>query len=321
MMKNTIHTRSFLVAAALAFSSWTTCAGSIAIETGEGNVAALLEREANDFTDALGKAVIDFTPSPPLSKTFALLRSKVQGATVARIEYSYEKAGKTVTRVYHGRSGHSLKTIFDRASKKSASSASGNESSATDSGDAIGIIEADDIAMDAAEAKYYPIETGLDLRARKLPESTSRLEASVVDSMDHSWDAELKTLRRIEDDIEKKIVPKGGRVTGYVSKTVCESCREVIDTFARLFDAEGTIYQLIEPGTGSVAGDGATAIQRSRAVSSNFLAMRKAYAKAILNPSHHAVMREQRRSALGDLDRIEQEALAVDEPEHDPCVP
>lgn len=321
MMKNTNRTVSLLMAAALACSSWTACAGDIAIETGEGNVAALLERDANVFADALGKAVVDFTPSPPLSKTFIMLRSKVQGATIARIEYTYEKDGKTMTRVYHGRSGHSLKTIFDRVSKKSASSDSGNDSPVTDSGDATGVIEADDIAMDAAEAKYYPTETALDLRARKLPESASRLEASVVDSMDHSWDAELKALRRIEYDIEKKVVPRGGRVIGYVSKTVCESCRKVIDTFARLFDTNGTIYQLIEPGATPVAGEATTAIQRSRAVSNNFRAMRKAYAKTVLNPAHHALMRKQRRSTLGDLDRIEQEALAVDEPEHDPCAP
>lgn len=321
MMKNLPHNGSFLAAAALAFSSWTACAGSIAIETGEGNIAALLERDANDFADAVGKAVLDFSPSPLPSKTFVKLRSKVQDATLVRIEYTYEKDGKTVTRVYHGRSGHSLRTIFDRVPKKPGSSDSGTESPATDSSDATGVVEADDIAMDAAEAKYYPAETAFDLRARKLPASTSRLEASVVDGMDHSWDAELKTLRRIEYDIEKKIVPRGGRVIGYVSKTVCESCRKAIDAFARIFDADGTIYQLIDPGASSVAGEGTTAIQRSRVVSNNFRTMRKAYAKTVLNPARHALMRKQRRSGLGDLNRIEQEAVAVDVPAQDPCVP
>ncbi len=122
-----------------------------------------------------------------------------------RIEYTYEKARQDGdTRLPRSKRPDSLRTIFDRVPQKPGSSDSGTESPATDSSDATGVVEADDIAMDAAEAKYYPAETAFDLRARKLPASTSRLEASVVDGMDHSWDAELKTLRRIEYDIGER---------------------------------------------------------------------------------------------------------------------
>ncbi|MGF6710648.1 hypothetical protein QFZ41_001612 [Luteibacter sp. W1I16] len=320
-MKKMRKIRALLAAFTLTLPSWHVQAGEIAIETGEGNVAALLERDAHDFTDAVGRALIDLTDSPPSGKTFAWLRSKVQGATLARIEYAFEKNGQRVMRVYHGRSGHSLETIIEKATRRSASHASGTESSATESGDGIDIPEADDIARDAAEAKYYRRETEFDVRAPKLPEDTSRLEATVVDNMNHSWDAELKTLRRIESDIQNKVVPAGGRLTGYVSKTVCESCREVIDTFARVFNAEGTIYQLIEPGTGAVTGGGATAIQRSRAASNDLLAARKAYAKANLNPARYVAMREEGASTLADVSRLEEESVVLRDIDGDPCAP
>ncbi len=45
-----------------------------------------------------------------------------------------------------------------------------------------------------------------------------------------------------------------------------------------------------------MAGEGTTAIQRSRVVSNNFRTMRKVYAKTVLNPARHALMRKQRRS-------------------------
>ncbi|WP_448096131.1 hypothetical protein [Luteibacter yeojuensis] len=305
---------------ASSFSSFA-YAGQITIETGEGDVAGLLLRDANDFTDAVGKAVIDFTSSSPSGKAFSGLRSKVQGATLARIEYSFEKDGQWMTRVYHGHSGHSLKTIIEKASRRAASRDSGTESSATDSGDGIDIPEADDIARDAAEAKYYPRETESDIRAPKLPEDASRLEASIVDRMNHSWDAELKTLRRIEADIQKGVVPAGGRLTGYVSKTVCESCREVINTFARIFDTEGTIYQLIEPGAISMTNGSSTVALRSKAVSNDLFAARKAYASSKLTPAGYATMREDRASALANVSRLEEESAMVNSADGDPCVP
>lgn len=316
--KNTCH-RAIVAAVALTLSSWTACAGNIAIQIGEGNAPALLMQDANAFTDAMGRALSEKTSTAPTRKVFAVLRSKVQGATLARIEYTYEKNGVMQTRVYHGHSGHSLQTIIERASSMGGGVSTGSESTSPDSSVESDVSDEDDIGRDAAEAKYYPTDTDTSIRAPKLREDTSMLEASVVDDRNHSWDAELKTLRKIEADIQNEVVPAGGRVTGYVSKSVCESCREVIDTFARVYNAEGTIYELVEPGADRVVDDASTTIARSRRASAELLDSRKAYAKANLSREAYQRPRRTMSLALNPIEKFETEEVATEEAQVEVC--
>ena len=70
---------------------------------------------------------------------------------------------------------------------------------------------------------------------------------------------------------------EGGKVIGYVSKTVCPSCEKVINTFADEFKADGAIYQLIEPSVGQNDFSDPK-IGASQKASSELATVRKAYA-------------------------------------------
>ncbi|HXP00304.1 MAG TPA: hypothetical protein VN813_07365 [Luteibacter sp.] len=307
-MTNTPRYRALIASLALTLAPMGAVAGTITIETGEGNVSALLQRDAFAFTDAVSQALFDATSAAPTTQVYVTLRSKVQGATIARIEYTFEKNGKTITRVYHGHSGHSLQTMIEKALKRPGGGGSGSESATSDSSGGSDIAEADDIARDASEGRFYPPDTEFDIRAPKLPSESSALESIDIGGRDiHAWDAELKTLRRIEADIERNIVPRGGRITGYVSKTVCESCRHAIEQFAKLADADGTVYELIEPSPVPRAADGRTLLQRSQASSAELLNLRKTYAKATLSKDAHTRLREGKTERFRAVEALENE--------------
>jgi hypothetical protein len=272
----------FLLALAPALS-W---AGVIAIEPAEGNVPALLLRDAMAYTDAMHAAVIDMDRdilTDGRRKALKLTQNKVRGATLARIEYAYDVEGTLTTRVYHARSGNSLKSTIQTAGQKrggaSGSETSNGESSAADPSEVASSSTPDEIAADAAEGRFYPADTKEDVRAHKLSPDDSALDAVEIEPgkpYAHAWDAELKALRKIEADINNENVPRGGTVTGYVSKTVCESCENAIETFARQFDVDGTIYHLIEPGKIEATDE---RIRRSNNASRDLSQARRAYAE------------------------------------------
>jgi len=280
--------RNALLALALSSAPVLASAGVIEVEYGEGNVPALLYADATAYTDAMYGAVIELQPDllgPGRGKALRVLTSKVHGATLGRFEYTYKDAdGASRTRVYHARSGHSLKASLDIAARKkggnSGSESSAGESSTPESGEESTGASSEDIAVDRSEGRFCPPDTTSDKRAVKLPPEDSVLDSlDIGDGMNHSWDAELKALRSIEADINSRAVPRGGKLTGYVSKAVCESCRSVIDTFAEEFDVDGTVYQLIEPGVREVIPDFSTPLSRSKASSAEFKSSRKAYVR------------------------------------------
>jgi hypothetical protein len=237
-------------ALALLFLPHGAWAGKLTISPAAGNVTAILERDAAIYVDATRGVLVNEVPGiANQGRVMARLRSKTLGATIARIEYTYNMGEGTQTRVYHARSGYSIRKAIDRVNTGSGGSSEPNDSTAAGSefGNEDAAAPADDIARDAAEAIYYPPDTATDVRAPNLPQETSVLEARVVDDFDHARDAELKALRKIEADINAGIVNRGGTITGYVSKAVCASCKKVIDTFAETFDAKGAIYEMIEP--------------------------------------------------------------------------
>jgi hypothetical protein len=283
MIKTTSRLRLLFCGAALALAPTLTWAGFVNIEPGEGNVPALLLQDAVTYTDAMRNAVIRIDEailSPGRRDALNLVRNKVRGATLARLEYTYIEDGKPKTRIYHARSGHSLESTIRTAGKKKGN-ASGSETSNPDSsaGSDRGTAgdSPEEIAADAAEAEYYPADTDVDVRAPKLPPEGSVLEPVEIrpgEGLIHAWDAELKALRKIESDIKRELVPEGGTVTGYVSKTVCESCRRAVETFANEFKADVNIYELVEKAPGHVDDR----VSRSLAASKDFSATRRTYA-------------------------------------------
>lgn len=285
MIKTSLRFRLLFCGAALALAPTLTWAGSVNIEPAYGNAPSLLLQDAVAYTDAMRSALLDLNAAilgPGRREALRLVRVKVRGATLARLEYTYVEDGKPKTRIYHARSGHSLQHTVRNAGRKTGNASGGEtsngDSSAGSSDRSAAGDSPEEIAADAAEAKYYPADTDVDVRAPKLPPEDSVFEAVEIEpgeGLIHAWDAELKALRKIESDIATDVVPKGGTVTGYVSKSVCESCRNAIETFAREFDANVNIYELVEKATGDVDDK----VRRSLAASKDFAVTRGNYAK------------------------------------------
>jgi hypothetical protein len=289
------RSRVFLFALSLAAMPWLASAGVIGIDKAEGsNVVALLSAEGRMHVDAMQAMLLSERPALVEKGTrrfFKNISGRMHGATLARIDYSYEMNGSTHVRSYHARSGRSMALIADLANAKPRQ----DGSSATESVDTdapsvdSGVI--DDATRDAGEAIFYPPDTPADVRVAALPDDASPIESvDIGDDKSHATDAEIKIARRIDADIQQGVVPGHGKLTGYVSKTVCESCTNALNELAMRHDIDGMVYHLIEPDParpGTVQGseglpDDSTLLERSRSDSLKLKALRSGYANKTL---------------------------------------
>ena len=280
--------RLLAFSASLALWSLSAGAGTISIELAEGEAGRVMEEEGETYVNAMKAIIAKHKPTLFEGGTanFKHFNLKANSDTLAVIEYTYtDTSGQSVTRRYHSRSGRPTRTLIDKAPSDSSSSSTGP----TDEE------RARDIAMDAEESEYYAYSSDLDVRASVLPAENSILEATDLGDFSRANDAELKAFRRIEADIASGNVTRGGTIKGYVSQSVCESCRKVVTTFAEEFDASGAIYQLLGANADYLpdAADGfqlqgaelAESIKNSRAAAAMQREARKAYSKATLRPA------------------------------------
>lgn len=274
------------VAVTLCLASAMAQAGSIEIVPGgDDAMIAMLKSHSDTFANAYLRMFQRERLSlsgRPLNKIKAAMHTSV----IARMEYTYERNGKTFTRTYYGRSGPAMKVVYERAtfptpaSNGASASSTGGETSGSDSGSRRYIATPEDIARDAEERIYYPRDPSF-VRAPNLSPEGSMVEATEVKTADgrvvsHASDAELKIFRKIEADIASGEVSKGGKLLGYVSKAVCDSCERASAAFAEEFDIDGTIYQLVEPASGISELD--PLLAKSNASSIKLKSIRKAFA-------------------------------------------
>jgi len=230
------------LAFALSASASAAFAGKIKIDTAHGDaVAAMLNSDSEIFVDAFRMAI----PEKGMKDTFTgkakiHLFKATKKATVARMEYVYTEAGRLRSRTYYARSGPAMDVTFRRMTRRNVDDGS------TEEGSSRYVITDDDIALDIAESKYYPKDTSLRVRAPNLPSAT---DGVVANDPLHAGDAELKIFRKLESDIAAQAVPRGGRLVGYVSKSVCPSCKAASEKLAAAYDIDGAIFQLLEPGS------------------------------------------------------------------------
>jgi hypothetical protein len=295
------------VSASLAYAGKIETVGQFA--SGE-SVVAMLDGESIFFADAYRAKLIDAQlDTAGNSGTWGRVRHTIHSPTLARMEYVYTKDGRTVRRVYHARSGPAMEVVLSRYDFSPSTDASASESSATESeGSRPYEISEEDIAKDFAERVYYPADTPFNVRVPNLPlRSDSVIQSRLVGGKDtHKADAELKIFRQIEADINDGIVTRGGKLTGYVSKAMCESCGPASEDLAEHFDINGTIQQLVERDTNTVALD--PALEASHKSSEALKNSRKAYASKHFR--RNAVTEPGTRSWI-DLDSIQ--ALEAEE--------
>ncbi|NID16151.1 hypothetical protein [Luteibacter yeojuensis] len=263
----TIFRVSLLTVVLLPHALW---AGVVNIEPGAAS--AKLAKTAQVHTTAFQIALADHPEFLKSGKQMRKLRAKLRGQTIARVEYMHPGG----TRVYHGRSGHSIRSTLAslKSGNRSSRPSEGTTTSGSDSETSL-VDLSDDVAADAAEQVYYPENTREDARARLLPEEESVVQArDIGDGHVHAWDAEIKVFRTIENDIRTGVVLPGGKITGYVSKTICASCRAAIEEFAGEFDVTVDLYEMIEAGK-DLPRTPTTVIEKSQASSRHLAKARK----------------------------------------------
>ena len=284
MNRTTLHCLR-VGALALAFATSLAHAGKIEyvgkFASGD-SVVAMLYSDSVMFADAYREKIVkDKLTAGGNGKTWRYMQAKTHTPTLARIRYDHVIHGQLQHRTYHARSGPAMDVVIrsQNFAPPDGTGLAGTPSSGTESeGSKPYEITDEDIAADFAERIYYPADTPFNVRVPNLPTAGSDVRSLLnKDGKDiNKADAELKIFRQIETDIADGTVAPGGKLTGYVSKVMCESCGPAADDLARRFDISGNIYQLVEPG----AEMGATeaAVKESVASSNALKALRRDYA-------------------------------------------
>jgi len=220
-----------------------------------GPIVSVLDGESRVFADAYRSFILKSNLSGlGNSRTWRKIALNTHSPTVARMEYTFTRNGRQYTRVYHARSGPAMDVTLSRVNFSTSTDGSVGDSSGTESTGSSGYqITDEDIAKDFRERVYYPADTASSVRVPNLPAKDSVIQAHKIDSASHEGDAELKIFRQIEKDIGEGTVTRGGKLIGYQSKAVCESCRPAAQELASHFDIKGQVYQLVEPTPGAAA--------------------------------------------------------------------
>jgi hypothetical protein len=210
---------------------------------GAGFQAALLKADAEQFIDAMIKVAKRRGTDATVTK-YALERLRKDGvsSTLARMEYTWEADGTARTAgriVVHSRSGQPIETVLGSTRAGPSSGQSSSSFAWTD----------EQMAREVSEAGLYPNVPG-HIRA-----TSYRVPDSVLAATDRpgeaagtaAGDAELKALQSLEAQIKAGTIPRGGTLTGTVSKDICVSCETNIERFSDAYGVNGKIYYLVEP--------------------------------------------------------------------------
>lgn len=261
------------------------------VQTHSDEAFFVLKRDSEIFANAYQKMLKE-EQLPITNRGLNKLRPKIYGATIAHMIYTYEKDGREVSRTYYARSGPAMRVVYDRATHKESSSrgetpspSSGSSGQTpSSSGSSEYVPTSADVTLDANESKYYPEDTDA-VRAPNLPVERSALQPIVPSGLTrniHDADAELKIFRQIEVDIDAEIVPKGGKLTGFVSKAVCASCLDMKYVMETQFGISGKLEQLVEPEKLNAGED--PAIEKSKEVSDRLKKARKEFVEEAIHP-------------------------------------
>ena len=256
MKRLTRYLATAFLAAGLSHAAF---AQSIAIKPGAGNVAGILIYDANIHTSGIGQYLARHPlPDGFNSSARQALRTKVRSATLAHLKY--KPPGGQPEIAIHARSGRSIEGTIEQVKPR----APGETGSSTEAGEFVSSTEE---ARDLAEAIYYPSDTPFSIRARNLTPQDGwvvRPYPEATGTVIHGADAELKGLRTLESKLIENPALRGGELTGYVSQTVCHSCRRVFDDFAEEYGVHGNIYYLDEVASDSASHQAAAALKDAR---------------------------------------------------------
>lgn len=306
--------KRFFLTLSLACLPWFASAGSLHLAPAAGNHVAILQSDSQVFANAMNNRLV--LPDAATVRTHRVamgkVRREINNFTLAHFEYTYTQDGVEQTLVLHGRSGKPLETIFDDVkftSLKSSRGGSGASGSATsdgpggssDDGAPRGAYELTpaEIERDAADSSLFPPDTAIqrgvvvrDVRTPRIPEQGSTLKTRITAARgDHSYDAELMNLRYYGREIDAGRLPRGGRLTGVVSQTPCESCQYNMKEFADQYDVDVDIRYLVEPDASGlpflpldeVAPPTEEAISLSRAASFELKRFRRTYTRNLFH--------------------------------------
>jgi hypothetical protein len=259
-----------LVALALACGGAQAQAIDITVGAGLATVATVY-KESTVMADAYRKYIL--AKGTKLSRReLSKLRGKLRGATVSHIRY--QPPGDQPEIVVHARSGRSIEGTIEQLTQARG----GGSGTSTEAGEDVSPTEQ---ARDVSEARYYPSDTGTSIRAVNL----ERKEGWVVQPYPepdgrviHGGDAELKALRNLESRLATDPRLQGGRLTGYVSKTVCHSCERALADFAEAYHVSGNVYFLDE-----TSAPGEDLVAASQEWSRTLKALRQANVEAVLD--------------------------------------
>lgn len=317
---------AILLALTLAVAPWNTSAGTITIDMAEGNAVSQLAAEGRSHVDAMRSMLATDYPGMAATanrNTISYIRREIVGATVARIEYTYEKDGKIYRVVYHARSGRSMKTIADVGLSKKEKGSGSSASDTNDTDASTGNTSIEELpGQEAKETIFYTNDAPEDIRATSLPDVEGGIEeTNFGDVASHANDAELKILRRMDVDIREGAVSAGGTVDGFVSKTVCASCKAAFNELASRHDINGSIHQMIEPKTMKVGKRvvtiepvGDEPIANSRRASIQLRSSRNAYTNEQITKENLGRTRSTLREA-GAIERAETTTATAEEAE------
>jgi hypothetical protein len=216
----------------------------------EGNVTALLEVTSQFYVDAMRALIDERYRDDYRAIRWEALEDAMRDAPVARLEYRFTVDGVPEVRVYHAMGGRPLgsvaKSIFEGPTRPgtpetpvSPLDSEGDEWPMTRRMSSV-----DEVAMDAADDRFYTQFDGVNVRAPVLAEDESVLDAFVVEGRGRAFDPEFKALRAIEKDLRSGAVPRGGSIYGSVSDIACSSCEYAMGRFADTYSVDVRMAQV-----------------------------------------------------------------------------
>lgn len=171
----------------------------------------------NDYANAMTQWLMDAAQANGGTVTERALfrfQRQLRRATFAYFEYTYEVDGVPYSRIYLAASGRPFATYIDpRASGLVAPNRPDADFFASDNV----VRHASAGAGEHSDVTASPSRPGIPNRGN---------------------DAEIKVLQSLMRDIDAGAVERNGRLTGFVSKQPCESCRAALHQFALETSAE-----------------------------------------------------------------------------------
>lgn len=216
----------------------------------EGNVTALLEATSQHYVDAMRVLIGERYRDEYRAIRWEALENAMRNESVARLEYRFTANGVPGIRVYHAMGGRPLgsvaKAIFEGPTPPGTPEAPGSpfDFEVQDSPPEAVVPLADEVAVDAADSRFYASFDENNVRAPMLADDTSVLDAFVVGGEHRAFDPEFKALRAIERDLKNGSLPRGGSIQGSVSRMMCASCEYAMTRLSNTYAVDVRIAQL-----------------------------------------------------------------------------